>query len=107
MPTDPMTRVCRDCRQPFTIGAEELAFFEQRARDDPDVPWVLPRRCTSCRMARRAARETVRVDEGDLMLRCVLCGAEFSFRSRDREFYAERSFRLPRRCPRCRSVERR
>jgi phytol kinase len=76
--------------------------FARLAREQPDVPWTLPRTCTPCRAARRRAHETVRGDEGDLMLRCVVCGDDFPFGSRDREYYTRKGFRYPRRCPRCR-----
>lgn len=40
--------VCLDCRNPFTITAGEHEWF--RARD-----WTVPKRCPSCRQARRSA----------------------------------------------------
>ncbi len=101
---EPIIRECRDCRRRFEISADEQALFARLASEQPAMAWVLPRTCASCRALRRQVRETVRGDEGDLTLRCVICGCDFSFLSRDRAFFAECRFRMPRRCPRCRAV---
>ena len=41
----------------------------------------------------------------DRDLTCVDCGQTFVFTSRDQEFYAQRSFSEPRRCPTCRAAK--
>ncbi|MFI5292111.1 MAG: zinc-ribbon domain-containing protein [Candidatus Limnocylindrales bacterium] len=37
------------------------------------------------------------------MLSCADCGQEFAFTSSEQEFYAQRQFSDPRRCPSCRA----
>jgi CxxC-x17-CxxC domain-containing protein len=39
----------------------------------------------------------------DKTLNCQDCGMDFTFTARDQEFYAERQFSEPRRCPACRA----
>ncbi len=41
----------------------------------------------------------------DRTLTCVDCGQAFTFTARDQEFYAQRSFSEPRRCPSCRAAK--
>lgn len=41
----------------------------------------------------------------DRTLTCVDCGQSFTFTARDQEFYAQRSFSEPRRCPSCRAAK--
>ncbi|HYM84958.1 MAG TPA: zinc-ribbon domain-containing protein, partial [Candidatus Dormibacteraeota bacterium] len=41
----------------------------------------------------------------DRTLTCVDCGQSFTFTARDQEFYAQRSFTEPRRCPSCRAAK--
>lgn len=41
----------------------------------------------------------------DRDLTCVDCGQTFVFTARDQEFYAQRSFSEPRRCPSCRAAK--
>ena len=43
------TLVCQDCSQEFVFSASEQAFFAERQFSEP-------RRCPSCRAARKAAR---------------------------------------------------
>ena len=43
------TLVCADCRQEFTFTASEQQFYADRQYSEP-------RRCASCRAARKAAR---------------------------------------------------
>lgn len=40
----------------------------------------------------------------DKALACVDCNAEFVFTASEQEFYAERQFSEPRRCPSCRAA---
>lgn len=40
----------------------------------------------------------------DRSLTCVDCSAEFVFTASEQEFYAERQFSEPRRCPSCRAA---
>ncbi len=97
-------RVCVECNKPFTIDQAELDFLEAKAQLDPYAPaWRLPKRCLPCRMARRRERETVTPNGGSIVLRCVVCGEDFNFGSRDREYYASHGYRYPRRCPACRT----
>jgi CxxC-x17-CxxC domain-containing protein len=39
----------------------------------------------------------------DRTLTCADCGTEFSFSASDQQFYADRQFSEPRRCPACRA----
>lgn len=39
----------------------------------------------------------------DKTLTCVDCGTSFVFNARDQEFYSDRGFTEPRRCPSCRA----
>ena len=41
----------------------------------------------------------------DKTLNCVDCGTEFSFTASDQQFYADRQFSEPRRCPACRAAK--
>ncbi len=41
----------------------------------------------------------------DRTLTCVDCSQSFTFTARDQEFYAQRSFSEPRRCPSCRAAK--
>ncbi len=41
----------------------------------------------------------------DKTLTCVDCGMEFSFTASDQQFYADRQFSEPRRCPACRAAK--
>ncbi len=40
----------------------------------------------------------------DKVLSCADCGIEFVFSASDQQFYAERQFSEPRRCPSCRAL---
>ena len=40
----------------------------------------------------------------DKTLTCADCGLQFVFTARDQEFYADRQFSEPRRCPSCRAA---
>lgn len=40
----------------------------------------------------------------DKTLTCVDCATEFAFSASDQQFYADRQFSEPRRCPACRAV---
>jgi CxxC-x17-CxxC domain-containing protein len=40
----------------------------------------------------------------DKVLQCVDCGSTFTFTVRDQEFYLERGFSEPKRCPACRAA---
>lgn len=40
----------------------------------------------------------------DKTLKCKDCGAEFVFTTRDQEFYKEKGFTDPQRCPECRKA---
>ncbi|MGH2428227.1 MAG: CxxC-x17-CxxC domain-containing protein [Candidatus Limnocylindria bacterium] len=40
----------------------------------------------------------------DKALTCVDCSQEFSFTASDQQFYADRQFSEPRRCPACRAI---
>ncbi len=40
----------------------------------------------------------------DKTLTCVDCGTEFAFTASDQQFYADRQFSEPRRCPACRAA---
>jgi CxxC-x17-CxxC domain-containing protein len=40
----------------------------------------------------------------DKTLTCADCGQEFVFTGREQEFFAERQFSEPRRCPACRAI---
>lgn len=41
----------------------------------------------------------------DKTLTCVDCGQEFMFTATDQQFYADRQFSEPRRCPACRAAK--
>ena len=41
----------------------------------------------------------------DKTLNCVDCGTEFAFTASDQQFYADRQFSEPRRCPACRAAK--
>ena len=47
--TDDKTLTCVDCNQPFTFTASEQQFYADRQFSEP-------RRCASCRAAKKAAR---------------------------------------------------
>jgi hypothetical protein len=98
-----VNRACRDCGQPFTIGAAEQAYFARLAEGAARA-WQLPVRCLDCRAARRRQREigSVLETEGDEWLTCCECGQAFVFGGRDRAFFAQRGFCQPRRCRPCR-----
>jgi Probable zinc-ribbon domain len=98
-----MERMCQDCGQGFVIEAAELELFSRLAAEHPETPWKLPKRCTACRAERRRAHETVSPDGGAVTLRCTVCAEDFQFGTWDRQFYAERGYRYPRRCPACRT----
>ena len=40
----------------------------------------------------------------DRTLTCADCGQQFAFSASDQQFYAERQFSEPRRCPSCRAI---
>ena len=40
----------------------------------------------------------------DRAITCVDCGADFEFTASEQQFYADRQFSEPRRCPSCRAV---
>ena len=40
----------------------------------------------------------------DKTLECADCGQQFNHSAQDQQFYAERQFSEPRRCPTCRAV---
>ena len=43
----------------------------------------------------------------DQYLGCADCGAEFVFSANDQEFYAEKNYSAPKRCPDCRAARKR
>ena len=98
----PIARTCRDCAREFTISEGELAFFRKLAQQPGAIDWTLPRRCTSCRAASRRQRLAVKIDDPDLTMTCVECGATFAFGGRDTLFFAARGWSRPRRCRPCR-----
>src|SRR5947207_4090684 len=42
--------------------------------------------------------------QGDKTLTCADCGQEFAFTASEQQFYADRQFSEPRRCPSCRAI---
>ena len=52
----PLDDVCLECGQAFTITAGERQFFDRHGL-------AIPRRCRTCRAARRHAREWAREDD--------------------------------------------
>jgi len=103
-----LARTCASCGSPFSISADEQAFFDRLARERQDAAWRLPVRCSGCRQARRAARDDRPVTPGvhEQVLTCADCGGEFRFGGRDRAFYIERGFPTPKRCRACRRAVR-
>ena len=53
--------------------------------------------------SRKPAREEFRRLYTDKVLSCADCGQEFAFTASEQEFYAQRQFSDPRRCPSCRA----
>jgi ssDNA-binding Zn-finger/Zn-ribbon topoisomerase 1 len=39
----------------------------------------------------------------DKELKCVECGGQFTFSAGEQDYYAQRSFSQPKRCPNCRA----
>lgn len=42
--------------------------------------------------------------EGDKTLTCIDCSQQFAFTASEQQFYADRQFSEPRRCPSCRAI---
>jgi hypothetical protein len=99
----PIHRSCPDCQQTFTVSVAEQEFLRDLAARKGGH-FHLPRRCMSCRHARRQARYAQPVDDNNVTecLTCVTCGQSFLFGGRDREFFARRGFAKPKRCRTCR-----
>jgi len=49
-----------------------------------------------------AGVQMVTATEEDVQVKCVGCGQEFTFTVREQQFYEEKGFQVPRRCPGCR-----
>jgi hypothetical protein len=52
------TRVCVDCTQIFTVDDGERRFFEARG-------FAMPKRCPTCRQARRISRERAQAQQAE------------------------------------------
>lgn len=71
------TLTCQDCGQDFTFSAEDQEYFEQKGYVN------LPKRCPTCREARRAERSAGGGSRGQWQSRremypavCAQCGKE-------------------------------
>lgn len=51
-----LVQICKDCGNEFTITVSEQNFYESKEL-------ALPKRCESCRKARKAAANTEKVEE--------------------------------------------
>ena len=58
--------VCADCEQQFVFTASEQDFYAQRGFSEP-------KRCTSCRNARKAARPEGGADRGPRQMYAATC----------------------------------
>lgn len=96
-------RTCVDCGELFDITEDERAFLGNVSAQTGRA-FVLPRRCLTCRRARRRdTYETPVIDDGrDEHLVCGDCGVTFVFGGRDRAYFARRGWVTPKRCRDCR-----
>jgi hypothetical protein len=46
--------------------------------------------------------QMVTATDEDVQIKCVGCGQEFTFTVREQQFYEDKGFQVPRRCPACR-----
>ena len=51
------------------------------------------------------AAEEAQASEGDKTLNCEECGKDFTFTAGEQEFYEEKGFTPPKRCPDCRAAK--
>lgn len=55
---------------------------------------------------RKIFRPAAGASGGDITLKCVQCGGDFVFEAGEREFFQEKGFQEPKRCPKCRKQKR-
>jgi hypothetical protein len=106
----PGTRVCVECRQPWQLGADEIARLHVIA-DRAGWPFVRPpKRCAVCRAAARRAQFTEEAYHADANAdrRCSECSAVFTWPTDEgeRRYFSERGWPAPRRCEPCREARR-
>jgi predicted RNA-binding Zn-ribbon protein involved in translation (DUF1610 family) len=85
----PITAVCKDCGQEFTISVKEQLFAQE------NKGFNLPKRCPDCRNARKNITKQIV---------CMECGEVFEFTAHEQEFYKKNGFVEPKRCKTCRKV---
>lgn len=56
MQQETTTQVCKDCRNPFEISVEEVAFITSQ-KDEAGNPYTLPKRCKKCRAQKKKRYE--------------------------------------------------
>ena len=91
MPYTDKTLTCQDCGQPFTFSADDQEFFAMKG-------YAEPKRCPSCRQARKAERGGGGGGYGAREMHAVVCSncgkeTEVPFRPRgDRPVYCSECF---------------
>lgn len=92
MPFEDKTLVCQECGQPFTFSADDQSYHELKGFTNE------PKRCPTCRQARRAERNegTGRGAREMYPVVCAQCGKDTTvpFKPRDaRPVYCSDCFR--------------
>jgi hypothetical protein len=95
-------RTCRICRSPFEVSDDEMTLLRRIAEEQGWPQAIPPVRCSPCRAETRRFNETIYEVGPEYSISCVDCGDPFTFRTQDQEYYRDRGFRRPRRCPPCR-----
>lgn len=85
----PITAICKDCGQEFTISVKEQLFAQE------NKGFNIPKRCPECRSMRKDKIKHIV---------CVECGEVFEFTASEQEFYEKNGFKEPKRCKACRKV---
>lgn len=86
----PSAEATEDKTQEEAASTEEAAPAEEPAAEEASEP---------------AAEEAAPASDGDKNLSCGDCGKQFAFTAGEQEFYEEKGFTPPKRCPECRAAK--
>jgi Probable zinc-ribbon domain len=92
---DYLTRLCRECVQPFRITQLDRRRLQA-------LGLSLPATCRTCRAKRQRGLIVVATTE-PIQLTCGSCGGTFIFTVRQQQCFAERCWVAPKRCDDCRA----
>jgi len=104
MSDEQTTSPADDAANPPADDAETSASAEKKSEEDtqPETPTETQPEEAS---AEETPTEADQPADGDKTLNCEECGKDFIFTAGEQEFYEEKGFTPPKRCPECRAAK--